>query len=377
MVAVGTNGAIAPPIAGVVKGATRAEEKGYDSVWWPDHLMGWHPDSLWRPEITGLVRSMPNPHIFVDPVAAIAVCSTQTSRVRLGTSVTDAIRRHPAMLAQEFLTLDHFSEGRVILGIGAGEGENITPYGMSFERPVSRLEEALEIVQLLWSTTEPIDYDGETWRLRGAVCGMSPYEDPVTGTAAPPPIWVGAHGPRMLSLAGRHCDGWLPTYQGGPERWARGLAAIRAAASGVNRSLDGFTPALLTHLLVVDDERDVERLLDSPLIRAWMLTMPSSCFEEFGVEHPLGEGTYGLLDYIPTHLPEDRVRRAIEAVPLEVAHKYLMVGTPDQILDELEQFVANGLEHVVLWNISYLADFDLLRSSYRALDDIAVRLKAM
>lgn len=377
MVAVGTNGAIAPPLAGVVKGATRAEEKGYDSIWWPDHLMGWHPDSVWRPEITELARSMPNPHIFVDPVAAIAACSTQTSRIRLGTSVTDAIRRHPAMLAQEFLTLDHFSKGRTILGIGAGEGENITPYGMSFDRPVSRLEEALEIVRLLWGTTEPVDYDGETWRMRGAVCGMSPYEDPATGTAAPPPIWVGAHGPRMLSLAGRHCDGWLPTYQGGPEKWAQGLAAIRTAATGVSRSLDGFVPALLTHLVVVDDDRDVERLLDSPLIRTWMLTMPSSCFEEFGVEHPLGEGSYGLLDYIPTQLPEERVRQALQAVPLEVAHKYLMVGTPDQILDELGQFVAHGLEHVVLWNISYLADFELLRSSYRALDDIAVRLQAM
>ena len=108
-----------------------------------------------------------------------------------------------------------------------------------------------------------------------------------------------------------------------------------------------------------------------------MLTMPSSCFEEFGVEHPLGEGSYGLLDCIPTHLPEERVRQALQAVPLEVAHKYLMVGTPDQILDELGQFVAHGLEHVVLWNISYLADFELLRSSYRALDDIAVRLQDM
>ena len=377
MVAVGTNESIAPPVGGVIRGATRAEQKGYDSIWWPDHLMGWHPDFLWQPEITELAHLMPNPHLFVDPVAAIAACSTHTSRIRLGTSVTDAIRRHPAMLAHEFLTLDHFSQGRAILGTGAGGGENITPYGMSFDRPVSRLEEALEIIRLLWGTTEPVDYDGETWRLRGAICGMSPYQDPANGAAASPPIWVGAQGPRMLSLAGRHCDGWLPTYQGGPERWRQGLAAIRAAAAQVDRPLGDFTPGLLAHVIVVDDDRDVERLLDSPLIRTWMLTMPSSCFEEFGVEHPLGEGSYGLLDYIPTHLSAARVRRALQAVPLEVADKYLMVGTAARILDEFRQFVEQGLEHVVLWNISYLADFKLLRSSYEALDDMAVRIPAM
>src|SRR5690606_37853391 len=126
MIAVGTNATIAPPVEAVIRGAQRAESRGYDSLWWPDHLMGFHPQQLWRPEVTALAQAVPNPHIFVDPVAAISACAVHTERIRLGTSVTDAIRRHPAMLAQEFLTLDHFSKGRTILGIGAGEGENIT-----------------------------------------------------------------------------------------------------------------------------------------------------------------------------------------------------------------------------------------------------------
>ncbi|HEY8451202.1 MAG: LLM class flavin-dependent oxidoreductase [Micromonosporaceae bacterium] len=375
MIAVGTNATIAPPVESVIRGAQRAESRGYDSLWWPDHLMGFHPQLLWRPEVTALARAVPNPHIFVDPVAAIAACAVHTERIRLGTSVTDAIRRHPAMLAQEFLTLDHFSKGRTILGIGAGEGENITPYGMSFDRPVARLEESLRIIRLLWSTDEPVDFDGEWWTLRDAVLGLQPYRTAPDGSPLPPPIWCGAHGPRMLDLTGRLCDGWLPIYQGGPQRWRSGLERIRAAAAAAGRDLTGFTPGLLAHVVVAETESELDRLLDSPLIRAWMLTLPSSCFEEFGVPHPLGKGAYGLLDYIPTRMSADEVEAALAAVPDGLARRYLLAGSPDDILAELREFVSAGLEHLVLWNLTYLADASLLRSSYAVLDEIAQRLR--
>ena len=375
MVAVGTNASITPPVEGILKSAKRAESRGYDSLWWPDHLMGFHPQELWRPEVTKLAESMPSPHVFVDPVAAIAACSVETERILLGTSVTDSIRRHPAMLAQEFLTLDHFSKGRTVLGIGAGEAENITPYGMSFRKPVSRLEESLEIVRLLWSTSDPVDFDGEWWTLRDAVCGIRPYRVRADGVPTPPPIWCGAHGPRMLSITGRLCDGWLPTYQGGPQRWSSGLEAIRLAATASGRDLTGFTAGLLAHIVVAETEPELERLLDSPLIRAWMLTLPSSSFEEFGVTHPLGEGAYGLLDYIPTQLSLDQIEKALKAVPEGLAHKYLLAGTPDQIMQEIRQFVECGLEHIVLWNLTYLGDAQHLRASYAALDEIADELR--
>ena len=375
MIAVGTNAGITPPVEGVLKGARRAEARGYDSLWWPDHLMGFHPQQLWQPEITELAKSISSPHVFIDPVAAIAACAVHTERIMLGTSVTDSIRRHPAMLAQEFLTLDHFSKGRAVLGIGAGEGENITPYGLSFSKPVSRLEESLEIVRLLWSTGEPVDFDGEWWSLRDAVCGIRPYGSDEDGNPLPPPIWCGAHGPRMLSITGRLCDGWLPTYQGGPEPWSEGYSKIRSAAATAKRALDRFTPGLLAHVVVAESDAEVDRMLDSPLIRAWMLTLPSSAFEEFGVVHPLGEGAYGLLDYIPTRLSDDQVLKALRAVPEGLARKYLLAGTPDRITQELRQFADRGMAHVVLWNLTYLGDFAQLRSSFGALDEIADELR--
>jgi phthiodiolone/phenolphthiodiolone dimycocerosates ketoreductase len=307
----------------------------------------------------------------------MASCAVCTNRIMLGTAVTDSIRRHPAMLAQEFLTLDHFSKGRVVLGIGAGEAENITPYGLSFSRPVSRLEESLEILRLLWGTDQPVDVDGEWWTLRDAVCGIQPYRRNAQGSPVAPPIWCGAHGPRMLALTARHCDGWLPTYQGGMRRWAEGLARIRHTAAGIGRSLSDFTPGLLAHIVVDEDDTEVDRLLASPLLKAWMLTMPSSAFEEFGVTHPLGEGAYGLLDYIPTRLSDTQIQKALAQVPDGLARRYLLAGTPDAILSELKQFVAAGLAHVVLWNITYFGDTAKLRASYELVDAIAQELRRL
>lgn len=376
MVDVGTNGTITPPVEGLLRGAQRAEAAGYDSIWWPDHLMGFHPQAIWQPDVADFVRLMANPHTFLDPVAAIAATATHTERLRLGTAVTEAVRRHPAMLAQEFLTLDHLSRGRTILGIGAGESENIEPYGMDFSRPVSKLDEALSIVRLLWENDDPVDFEGEFWTLRDAVCGLGPYEIDEDGTRHYPPIWLGAHGPRMLELAGRTCDGWLPIYQGGVGRWRHGLAHILDAAIHRRRDVTAFTPGLLAHIVVHDDPPEVERLLETPLIRAWMLTLPSWAFEELGYRHPLGDGFYGLLDYVPTRLSRETAEAAIAKVPAEVARRFLLSGTPDEIVDELRGFVDAGLQHLVMWNLTYLADPATLRDSYELCGEIAATVKS-
>src|SRR4029450_3143063 len=97
-----------------------------------------------------------------------------TARRGLGTGVTDPVRPHPAVLAQSFLTLDHATGGRAVLGIGAGEAENVVPLGLRYERTASRLIEAVEVIRLLWSTTEPVDFAGDHFALRNAILGLEP-----------------------------------------------------------------------------------------------------------------------------------------------------------------------------------------------------------
>jgi phthiodiolone/phenolphthiodiolone dimycocerosates ketoreductase len=279
----------------------------------------------------------------------------------LGTGVTDAIRRHPAVIAQTFATLDHMSHGRARLGIGVGEAENIVPYGLPYDRTASRLIEAVEVIRLLWSTTDPVDFDGEFVQLHQAVLGLAPYRE------RPPEIWMPAHRPRVLGAVGRLADGWMPILVDAGE-YARLLEVIRAASVAAGRRADAVRPGLYVWI-VCDEDRDVaERLLDSMALRLVALTAPAELYEAAGAEHPLAT-RWGLLDYIPTQLGREETLRAARAVPDEVLRSYYTWGTPDDIVERLRPFLAAGAEAFNLTNMSPAADASLApRAGARNLD---------
>src|SRR5437660_3837764 len=139
-----------PPLELSVGLGVQAEATGYDSVWFPDHLMGWFPRALWTPEASSIVNLLPSPHLYLDPTVLIALVGQATQRVTLGTGVTDIIRRSPPDVARTFVTLSLATQGRAVLGLGAGERLNTEPYGLDYGKQVSRLEEALQLVRLLW-----------------------------------------------------------------------------------------------------------------------------------------------------------------------------------------------------------------------------------
>ncbi len=208
----GVPGQIMPPASAAVKFAQRAEADGFDAIWWPDHLMGWHPDSLWTPDLTPLAASQADPHTYFDPLVMMGAVGAQT-----------------------MLTLDHLTQGRAILGLGSGEQLNITPYGLPWDKPVARLAEGIEVIRLLWGAEGPVDFEGRFFSLRRGVLGLSLFG------LNPPPIWTAAHGPRMLELTGRQADGWLPTKLT-PQEYGASLAVIRKAAAGAGRDPDAITP---------------------------------------------------------------------------------------------------------------------------------------
>jgi len=364
---VGVSGLTRPPVDALVPMARGLEQQGIEAMWFADHFLHWYPPSVWTPDLFAQAATEPSPHTFLDPGPLMGAVLTHTDRMIVGTGVTDAIRRHPAVIAQTFATLNHMGHGRVRLGLGVGEAENILPYGLPYERTASRLIEALEVIRLLWSTTDPVDFDGEFVQLRDAVIGLGPYH------GKDPEIWVPAHRPRVLRAVARLADGWLPIITDAQEYAAR-LADIRTASSEAGRPVDAVRPGLYVWV-VCDEDRDVaERLLGSLALRLIALTAPAELFEDAGAEHPLAT-RWGLLDYVPTELSRDETLAAAKAVPDEVLRSYYMWGTPDDIVARLAPFMQAGCEVFNLTNIGPAGDASLAALAGPRNLDIAAGLR--
>ncbi len=165
------------------------EALGYDSVWNCDHLV--QPSQPTGP--------------YLEAWTLLAALAVRTNRIRIGVLVSSNTFRHPALLAKEALTVDHISNGRLELGLGAGwyEPEHAM-FGLEFppvaER-VARYREAVEVVdQLLRNDTTT--YTGQYYTLRDAPLRPRPVQQPR------PPLTLGAHGPRMLRVVAEYADAW-------------------------------------------------------------------------------------------------------------------------------------------------------------------------
>ena len=119
MILVGLQVVPLPALALGEAAVDEAQSAGLDSVWLPDHLMANMAESVW-PDIGNIAALSPSPHIWLDPMPVIAVWAQRAQQLRFGTAITDTFRRPPAVVAATALTLSHLTEGRFVLGIGAG-----------------------------------------------------------------------------------------------------------------------------------------------------------------------------------------------------------------------------------------------------------------
>ena len=352
-----------PPIGVIAEVARSIEEKGYDSMWFPDHLMGWFPHTIWTPEIVGALAPY-SPHNFFETTLSIAVAASSTERIRIGSAVTEAIRHHPVILAQSYATLEHMTNGRVLFGIGAGELENVVPYGLKYEKIVSRLEEALQVIRLLWGSKrdELINYDGKHFKLKNAV-----FELP--SLKRRPPIWIGGTGERMCRITARYADGWLPVAVK-IEEYKQKLDLMKKECGRASRDFDEIEKGLFLHLIIDESREECLRLMEAPLIRAGALLAPASIYKEFGYNHPLGEDFYPLTDYIPAMYTEEEVMKAIGNAPTEVVQESFLWGSVEDVIEKLDEYRKAGVQTVVFWNFTYLGDVNKVGSSYGCIDQL-------
>lgn len=329
----------------------------YHSAWLPDHMVSFWPDALWTPEFTDLATVSPSPHRHLDGMAVAAAAAVLTTDVPLAMSVVDTVRRHPALLAQSALTIDHLSRGRFILGLGSGETENIVPYGFDFAKPVSRFEEALKVIRLLWDNPAPVDFDGQFYRLEHARLDTEPYEGRF------PPIWIGASGPRMLEIVGRHADGWWPAGAWSPEHYAEMLGAVRQSAERAGRDPLAITPCFVQVCLIAEDDGALERIVRSPLVASFLLQVPAHVLRRFGFDHPMGADWGGFHELNPATLTRERIVEFLAKVDPEAILAVVPHGTPNQVARTIKSYVDAGLRVPKILDYATMAGLDFSAAS--------------
>ncbi|MFE9328796.1 LLM class flavin-dependent oxidoreductase [Nocardia sp. NPDC052278] len=227
---------------GLITFAQQAERLGFDSVWTGDSLLA-------------------TPRF--EPLSLLSAIAATTSAITVGTATLLAPLRHPLLAAHAIATLDHISEGRLIVGVGSGfprprTAAEFSAVGVPMHERAGRLVETVKLWKKLWNHTDgmPLSFEGRYWNLDAL------ETLPVPSRRGGPPVWFAGAGPRALRTAGGVFDGWLP-YPPRPEDYGSSRADLLSAAATAGRKPSALTSALYLTINLNDDPAEARAELDT------------------------------------------------------------------------------------------------------------------
>jgi len=282
----------------VLAEAHLAEDSGFDSCFFGEH----HQDK------DGFLPS---------PLIVAAAVASQTRKLRVGTSVVLLPLHHPVRIAEDVITLDIVSKGRVTLGVGLGyQPADFQTFGVPMEQRVGRFEEGIEIIRNCWRD-EPFSFHGKYHVLDALHVRPAPIQKPS------PPLWIGADTHRGARRAGRLADAFVTT----PSMDLKNILGIvdtyRSAAVAAGRAPQ---VVLMRDAWVAPNRAEAERVYGPEVMAAYRY-------------------------YWRNGLPEfARVKSEAEFTLANVARDRLIIGEPEECVREFRR-----------WNEATGADYFLLR----------------
>lgn len=315
-----------------------AHSAGVESLWILDHLWGVFHPALWsKMSYSGGVSS---PDAYADPFVLAGVLAGRVE-IPFGTGVVDATRRRAPDMLRAALTLQHLTPGGFMLGVGSGEIENLVPFGYPFDKPVGRLE------QFLIEARSLLDDGRMPEPLRGTL-GLPPASDR-NGKLQ---IWVAAHGPRALRLAGTYGDGWISVFVE-ENTFRQQMAAVAEHAARAGRPVPATRCTLIA--ILGESRAEVESLLENePLAKLIAMLAPSELWAAFGLEKPGGQGA-GYRDMLLHDLDAEPLEAIAPMIPIELLEAGgVYIGNAEEIATRLTPYEEAGVEHVTIANFSGL-----------------------
>lgn len=298
-------------------------------------------DSFWTAEAYGS-----------DCLTPLAWWGARTEQIKLGTSIVQMSARTPAATAMAAMTLDHLSGGRFILGLGASGPQVVEGwYGRPYPRPLERTREYVGIIRAIVRREGPVEFHGRQHDLPytgddGMGIGKA-LKSTVHPLRTEIPIFLGAEGPKNVSLAAEIGDGWLPLFFSPKEdAWYRERLKLGFEAAGDPGKADQFEVASMLTVIPGDD---VEQCAD--LVRPFVALYAGGMGAKganfhFDVFDRMGWG------HIATQVQElylqGKKQEAAALIPLEMVEDVALVGPPAKIRDEMAKWRETCLTTVLL-----------------------------
>lgn len=275
-----------------------------------------------------------NAEIFSSWIMASELAMT-TKRTNIAIMVTDIFRTHPVQIALNSLHLQRLSNGRFILGLGVGEGANLTNFGINWEKAVSRLEEAVQVIKLLFESSpkNKANFQGKFYNLNDIF-----LQFPVETI---PKIWMAAGSPRTLKIAAKYADGWIPVGLI-PKLYEDQIKIINSEGRQIEKGLNAFI------YISKDNPEKASKFMD--VIACVQSIRPEIC-EEFNIMVPEN------MDFIkhfklPLKKQSSHHARAIDFaqknIPEDIRMQSVLAGSPEDIIEQIKNWEKAGCEHISL-----------------------------
>lgn len=292
--------------------ASFAEAAGYSEVWYTDI-------SFSR-----------------DCYIGLALAASQTDAILLGPGVSEPFARHPAQIATAMATLDEVSGGRIQLGLGSGTRE-VTRLGASFERPLRRLEEAVELARLVLAG-DAVTYGGQEFTASDVSLSFQPTRDTI-------PIFIATHSPRTLRMSGRMADGVLLANLAHQHAIEAAIAEIHRGEQESGRPKGTVAVHLRLELCLSDSEESAFETVKARFAHRLLNTFPRwDYLEALGIE------------------PTARARSAAEARDLagiaqeltpEDLRATALFGSSNSVVEQLQRTLGHDINKLVIRPLTF------------------------
>jgi F420-dependent oxidoreductase-like protein len=286
-------------------------------------------DSMWTAEAYGSDALMP-----------LAWWGASTTKLKLGTSIVQISARTPAATAMAAMTLDHLSDGRLILGLGASGPQVVEGwYGQQFAKPLARTREYIGILRDIWAREGPVTNAGPHYPLpvpEGSGTGLGKsLKSSIHPLRKEIPIYLAAEGPKNIALAGELCDGWLALfYSPHHDGFYREALQSGFETPGARCTADDFEVAATVPLIVTDD---IEAAADMvrPMYALYFGGMGAKG-TNFHANVAIRMGYEREVETIQELYLSGKKQEAAAAVPTQLIDQLTLIGPKDKIRHDLE-----------------------------------------